>query len=101
MPSPRALFMLGPALARVMPMPAQIAVWRRQIKDVFHIEEFPYATFRGLGVALCVMGAVEVAFVQPIRDDKKQKKQLQEFITRSHYEKLFRQQEAAASVEAS
>ena len=61
--------MLGPALARVVPLPAQVALWRRQIEDIFHIEEFPYATFRGLGVALCVMGAVEVVFVQPIRDE--------------------------------
>lgn len=83
MPSPRALFILGPALARVVPLPAQVALWRRQIKDIFHVEEFPYGTFRGLGVALIVMGAVEITIVQPIRNEELRKQRLQEFITRS------------------
>lgn len=93
--------MLGPALARVVPLPAQVALWRRQIKDIFHIEEFPYATFRGLGVALCVMGAVEVVFVQPIRDEEVRKQRLQEFITRSRYEKMFPDRSAPGGHDAS
>ena len=55
----------------------------RQIKDIFHVEEFPYGTFRGLGVALIVMGAVEITIVQPIRNEELRKQRLQEFITRS------------------
>ena len=89
MRSLNTFFMLGPALARVMPAPAQITRWRAQIKDIFHVEELPYGTFRNVAACFVVMGFVEVAFVKPVREDKVQKQRLQEHITRSHLEKMF------------
>ena len=94
MRSLNTLFMLGPAFARVMPAPAQIVRWRAQIKDIFHVEEFPYGTFRNVAACFIVMGAVEVAFVQPMRENEVRKQRLQEFITRSHYEKLFAKEQS-------
>lgn len=95
MRSLNTFFMLGPALARVMPAPAQVTRWRAQIKDIFHVEELPYGTFRNVAACFVVMGFVEAAFVKPVREDKVQKKQLQEFITRSHYEKIFAKEQQA------
>ena len=85
--TPRTLLMVGPAIARfVAPSPARLARWRSQLKDVFHVDEVPWATFWTVGGVLCLLGAVEITYVQPIREREERSHRLQEFVTRSRLE---------------
>lgn len=85
--SPRSLLMMGPAIARFLgPSPTRLARWRSQLKDVFHVDEVPWATFWTVGGVLCLLGAVEITYVQPIRDRQERSHRLQEFVTRSRLE---------------
>jgi hypothetical protein len=82
--SPRPLLMLGPALARFLgPSPARLARWRSQLKDIFHVDEVP---FWSVGGVLCLLGAVEITYVKPIREKEERSHRLQEFVTRSRLE---------------
>lgn len=77
---------LAPALARFAPSPAQKALWRSQIRDIFHVPEFPWSSFYHAGAVLCLLGAVEIAYVQPIREKQERSVRLQEFVTRTRLE---------------
>ena len=85
--SPRTLLMMAPGVARfVAPSPARLARWRSQLKDIFHVEEVPWGTFWTVGGVMCLLGAVEISYVQPIRDQHHRSHRLQEFVTRSRLE---------------
>lgn len=85
--SVRTLLALAPALLHgLSPSPSRLARWRVQIKDIFHVDEVPWATLRHTACALFAMGAVEIAYVQPIRDKEERAQRLQRMFTRSRLE---------------
>lgn len=80
------MFLIGPVIARFSPSPAQLTRWRSQLRDIFHVEEMPWATFYNAGAMLCLLGAAEIAYIQPLRQQQERKTRLQEFFTRSSME---------------
>ena len=60
------------------------------------MDEIPWSNLFSVGGVLCLLGAIEVGIVKPIRDRQERSVKLQNFITRSRLEGF----EEATRVEA-